>query len=239
MVNIAEIIETIWKETHLRMVRDVFGDEGVDAAFQVMETVKSLYKHVEPERVSGRLIIYRVVHPHDAAPIPPPIGPAADFATFANLPIDDLILEVASDGRPYRRTVPDATAEELARNAVVYHWRAGQEEFLAGDDRKAVPRFDQAARSQFAVPTFADLREALQRYATENVRESTCYIFRRAWYDRNRLFLKAEPEGIMRDSLTLFLRNRMGAEHDVEPEQKVNETRPVDIRVTPVSATTG
>ena len=73
--------------------------------------------------------------------------------------------------------------------------------------------------------------ERLQRYARENVRESTCYVFRKVWQDDNRLFFKAGPESLMRDSLLQFLSNRLGGNHDVWPEQKVNEKHPVDIRV--------
>ena len=37
----------------------------------------------------------------------------------------------------------------------------------------------------------------------------------------------------MRRSLTQFLRNRLGADHDVWPEQNVDESHPVDIQVKP------
>jgi hypothetical protein len=232
MISIAEIIVQCCQEMHIPMIQDVFGNVGVDAAFQVMETVKSLYKHVEPERITGRVVVYRLVQLQGVA-VAPPVSPPADFAALANLPITDLALEVGSDGRTYLRSIPDITLEELAQTAVVYHWRAGLEEFLAGTERKAVARLDPAARSQFAIPTFSDLREALRQYAVQNVRESTCYIFRDVWFSENRLFLKAGPEDIMRNSLTLFLRNRMSADHDVWPEQVVDESHPVDIRVQP------
>lgn len=228
-----EIIERVCREMYVPMVDAVFGSAGVEAVFQVMKTAQSLYMHVEPERVSGRVIIYRTVQPYGAGFEPPPAGPTADFAALANLPVTDLVLEIASDGRPYSRPIPNVDPEGLSENAVVYHWRPGVEEFLAGRERRAVLCLDAAARSQFAVPTFSSLREALQYYATENVRESTCYIFRKVWHDTNRLFLKAEPEEIMRDSLMQYLRNRMGADHIVEPEARVSETRPVDIRVEP------
>ena len=63
--------------------------------------------------------------------------------------------------------------------------------------------------------------------------ESTCYIFHQAWHDANRLFFVAGPESLIRNSLTQFLRNRLGGNHDVWPEQNVNEKNPVDIRVQP------
>jgi len=233
MSSIPQIIEEVCKEMHFQMVETVFGSAGVDAAFAVMKTVKSLYRHVEPERIGGRVIVFRTVEPPGTAPAPPPVEAAANFGGFANLTITDLIVEVASDGRPYSRTLVDRTVENLARTAVVYHWQAGQEEFLAGAQRKAVPRYDLAARSQFAIPTFSNLREALQHYAAENVRESTCYIFKQVWHDDNRLFFRAGPEDTMRQSLIQFLQGRIGGDHDIWPEQNVNETRPVDIRVKP------
>jgi hypothetical protein len=154
--------------------------------------------------------------------------------TVSNRPIGDLVLEFDSQGMAYFRDLDSASPEELAKTAVVYLWQAGKEEFLAGGERKNVIRLDAVARSQFAVPTLSNLREALQRYAAENVLESTCFIFEQAWSDpTTRIFLKRGPEATMRRSLTQFLRNRLGADHDVWPEQNVNEKNPVDIQVIP------
>lgn len=232
MSSVAENIHRVCNETHVPMVESVFGNAGVDAVFQIMETVKTLYKHVEPERIAGRVVIYKVI-PQLGSVLPPdlPAGPAADFASLANLSIADLAFEIAVDGQVYLRTLNDRSLEELAKCAVVYYYRASQEEFLAGSERKVVLRLDASARSQFCVPTFSNLREALQHYARENVRESTCYLFEQVWYDKNRLFLKAKPEAKMRNSLIQFLRNRLGADHDVWPEQNVDESHPVDVRV--------
>jgi hypothetical protein len=231
MISIPDLIEKVCNETHVPMVQAVFGKPGVDAVFQIMETAKTLYKHVELERVSGRVVIYRVVS-SSASLSPPTTEAAADFAGLANLSLSDLAFEIASDGRAYQRVLSQAL-DDLAKSAVIYHYAAGQEEFIAGSERKPVFRLDSAARSQFSVPTFSNLREALQHYAHENIRESTCKLFEHVWHDSNRLFLKAKPEKIMRDSLTQFLRNRLGADHDVWPEQNVDESHPVDIQVKP------
>jgi len=212
----------------------VFGNAGVDAVFQIMETAKTLYQHVEPERIAGRVVIYKVIPQVSGVFAPDSAeGPAADFASLANLAISDLTCEIAADGQVYLRQLNEKTLEELAKCAVVYYYRATHEEFLAGSERKTVLRLDASARSQFSVPTFSNLREALQHYARENVRESTCYVFVEVWSDNNRLFLRAKPEEKMRDSLVQFLRNRLGADHDVWPEQVVDESHPVDIRVKP------
>ncbi len=233
MPSLPENIEQVCNEIHVPMVQAVFGNAGVDAVFQIMETAKTLYKHVEPERIGGRVVIYQVVQLQTSSAAPLPAGPAADFAGLANRSLADLAFEIAADGCAYARTLRQQTLEDLAQSAVVYHYSAGREEFIAGSQRKPVLRLDPSARSQFSVPTFSNLREALQHYARENVRESTCYVFQKVWHDQKRLFLKAKPEETIRNSLTQFLRNRLGAEHDVWPEQNVDESHPVDVRVKP------
>ena len=233
MKNIADIIARVVKETHVPMAQEVFGAAGLDGVFSVMETVQALYREVDPERISGQITVFRVISSATSGVALPSAGPAANFAALANQTINDMCFEVTSDGQVFTRPPGEISLEELAKTAVVYHYNGGHEKFLAGSLERNVPRLDCSSRSQFSVPTFSDLRQALQFYASENVRESTCYIFRKAWYCDNRLFFTAGPESIMRDSLTQFLRNRLGADHDVWPEQNVNEKNPVDIRVQP------
>lgn len=233
MKSLTEIIEEISKTTHVPMAAEAFGDAGVDAIFDVMEMAKSLYKHVEPERITGKVIIYKTIITQGNTPATLPAGSPVDFASLANQSCTDLVLEVGSNGRAYRPTQVVTQLENLAANAVVYYFQNGSEEFLAGTKRIPVIRIDSSARSQFSIPTLSNLREALQHYERENIRESTCYLFRQAWQDDNRLFFKAKPEAKMRDSLTQFLRNRIGGDHDVWPEQIVDESHPVDIRVQP------
>lgn len=232
-MNIVESIKAVCRDSHFPMAEEVFGKAGLDAMFQVMEVVQDLYRHVDLERISGGVLVYKVVSPPANTGSVVGVARPVDFASLANQNIQNLCFEIEADGRPYARTLGSTAREELARSAVVYHCAGWREEFLAGDKRKAVLRLDSSTRSQFSVPTFGTLREALQHFERDNVRESTCYIFRGIWHDPNRLFLKAGPEALMRDSLTQFLRNRLGADHDVFPEQNVNEKNPVDIRVQP------
>lgn len=234
MTDLLDLIGTAFKEAYEPMVQSVFGDAGVDSVFRIMEIAKTLYKHVEPGRIKGQVIIFETVATRKPSGASMSSEAAVDFAGLANQAINDLILEVVADGRAYVRPLGAvSTLEELAKNAVVYRYEGGAEVFLAGSQAKTVTRYDPSARSQFCVPTFANLREALQHYAVANIRESTCYIFQEVWHEVNRLFLEAGPEATMRRSLTQFLRNRIGGDHDVLPEQNVNEKNPADIRVTP------
>lgn len=232
MRSVPELIVQVCKQTHVPIAQAVFGNEGIDAIFRLMEMAKALYRHVEPERVSGEIVMFRRLAPQNAASARTSVLPI-DFAQLSNKDIDNLVLEVADDGNAYAASLVGTSLEQLATEALVYRYHNGAEEFLAGTERRAVERLDLAARSQFSVPTFLDLRDALQRYHAENITESTCYIFQQVWSHENRIFFVAGPEELMRRSLTQFLRNRLSGEHDVWPEQNVNEKNPVDIRVMP------
>ncbi len=230
MINILESIAKVCEMSHLSMIEESFGDTGVSALFRVMAVIKDFYAHVDPERIKGHIV---VVHPVFAN------GDAArslenfpiSFPNYSNTDIEDLSFEILENGSVCLRTINIDDLESLSKSALIYHYHKSQEEFLAGSKRQQVPRLDASSHSQFSVPTFATLREALSNYASENIRESTCYIFNDVWEESNRIFLKNKPEHVMRSSLTQFLRNRMGGDHDVWPEQNVNEKNPVDIRV--------
>lgn len=215
------------------MAESEFGNAGVDAIFRIMEVAKNLYKHLEPERIKGAVIIFKKVASQNNSTLNQSPERPLDLSNLANQTITDLILEIGADEQLYRRLHNTHTLQDMASDAVVYHNRNGTEEFLAGKQSKQVSRLDLASKSQFAVPTFSSLREALQKYETENIRESTCYIFRESWHDNERIFFKAKPESKMRNSLTQFLRNRLAGDFDVWPEQVVDESHPVDIRVQP------
>lgn len=231
-VSIQEAIVRLCRDTHVPKVEAVFGTAGVDAIFQVMKTAQKVYAHIEPERIPGTLIIFQRVS--DGSSNPAEFGQPIVLATLANSIAAQIVLETNEVGTVCLRPDLDQRGmEALAQSAVVYRYSSGKEEFLAGTERMDVFRIDPVALSQFSVPTFANLREALQHYNSGSVRESTCLIFRKIWKDTNRLFLKVKPEAIMRDSLTQFLKNRLGADYDVMPEQNVDESHPVDIRISP------
>lgn len=232
-MNFQDAIAAVCKDLYIPMIADVYGSEGVDAAFGIMGAVKTLFRHVEPERISGEIVVFARVASMTANSASPSASSPLSIATLANRTISDLLLEVMPDGAIYQRAVGSLAPADLSLTSVVYVYQGGTEVFLAGPMRKEVIKLDSATRSQFSVPTFSSLRTALQHYEVENVRESSCYIFSEAWADSCRLFFKAGPEWLMRRSLTQFLKNRLGEDHDVWPEQNVDESHPVDIQVIP------
>ena len=86
--------------------------------------------------------------------------------------------------------------------------------------------------SIFAIPTFDDLKLALFGYRDKHVRRTSCRILEQVWRGQKRIIFRAGPEPTMRNSLTQFLKACLRGNVEVRPEQNVDESHPVDIKVT-------
>jgi len=94
------------------------------------------------------------------------------------------------------------------------------------------------SRSQFGVSSFVAMNEALSYYALHVAKFVDCAFLKDAWFDTGRILHTNKPEAAMRDSLLHFLKVRLRDSRHVVvmPEQNVNATNPVDIRVTWMSS---
>lgn len=121
---------------------------------------------------------------------------------------------------------------QLSASAIVYTFD-GSDHFVTPDsviDLPASSTFD----SIFATPTFVDLQNALDHYKVHLALRSRCRILRSCWDDADRLVLCNRPESTMRDSLENFLVGTLRGGHvkEVRPEQPVDGSRPVDLKIT-------
>ena len=123
-------------------------------------------------------------------------------------------------------------SEQLGPMGVVFLHDQGNEKFLIGDEEVPLPRVYSGQQSYFAIPTYANLDDALAYYNNPLVRTSTCCILSTVWQDEKRLFLVRKPEDTIQDSLRTFLRYTLRGDAEVMREQNVDDTHPVDIRVT-------
>lgn len=136
---------------------------------------------------------------------------------------DNFVIWGASDS--------DINPWDLSDGSLVYRYHQGKELLFVNGVEIPLQNLHKNAHTCFAQPTFLDLEDALEIYKNEAVRLSTCYIIQEIWFDENKLFVKGECEFLMRRSLEQFLRTKMRGVK-VDPEYNVNETKPVDIRVT-------
>ncbi|HKO57518.1 MAG TPA: hypothetical protein VJ276_16710 [Thermoanaerobaculia bacterium] len=222
-----EVVARLAEAASEVLVVRAFGAAGGESLRLVVESVRRLYHSFDPSYCSGSLVVFNVVDPHQRI--------ARDTVDISDASLQrDLrggaIIEVSHDGSMRRLTNVAVTAEELSATAVVYEFNAGEERFYANYSNRTVQKVVQGSESSFAMPAFLNVKDALQVYAEKFVRRGQCRILTpEAWYDERRWWLRAKPEKTMRRSLEQFLRARLRAQ--VMPEQNVDESHPVDIRV--------
>ena len=240
----AEIAE----ETYVGVVTKRFGEDGAKSLRTTLLTIRRLYEHVPPEKVTGTLVV---------------VCPVSDSTTFEGIltskrteddgattvvaTVDHLatelepgggsavsVVEILRGGR-FRFfsdvAVPDYRT--LSKDSIVYVFDGSRERFyMAGDVREVVNPAPGAHASVYAIPTFRALEDALKDYRLRFVRYCGCQILATVWECDTRLVFKNKPEATMRRSLAQFLRMTLRGGATVGEEQNVDESHPVDIRVT-------
>lgn len=232
MTTSQEGIEQLASMGFAPLVERHHGAAGGKGLRAIMTVLRQIYRQFQPGPSSPRLVVFQVIA-KDAYKIDgtaTKLNEISDILTWVN---DPLAIEIAADGALL--VWPSLSGEDLAelsRYGVVYSFEGGKEYFWAGGEQSGIPRIVPGAVSLFAVPTFGLLEEALQFYRSTVVRVCQCEILKSAWYDANRLFFKSKPERLMRRSLVQFLRASLRHAAEVAPEQNVDESHPIDIRIT-------
>jgi hypothetical protein len=226
-----DVMHNVVQDLYITMVAQQHGNAGATALTKLLVIIRGIYRHIDPEALAHPIVVFKAIN-DSARPIPE--GDAIivrALELLVNETQGPLTLQLLDNGHLLLWRRGDIAAEALASDAVVYKYESRSETFFARSEHRLVPKLHSAHASNFAVPTFGTLRSALDYYKTRLARLSSCEILTQAWYDENRLYFKAKPEATMRRSLTQFLYSTLrGAE--VRPEQIVDETHPVDIKVT-------
>ena len=219
-------------QTHyMRMIVDKHGNAGMEPLRNILQALRRLYERVAPETLKHRLIMFATVDP-ELRPISAPDETFPSILSIENVADQPVILQMLNDGRVLLWRDREVDVLAFSETSVVYTYESEVEHFRAKGESLKVDKLVIGCASSFAVPTYSDLHEALAHYASAMVRASSCPILSKIWYDDKRLFLVAGPEYHMRDSLTHFLKARLRGNFEVRPEQVVDSSHPVDIKVT-------
>ncbi|MEU1388509.1 MULTISPECIES: hypothetical protein [unclassified Nonomuraea] len=216
----------------VRVQRDM-GSDGVARLPALLKQVRSIHEAISTERLEYGLTV--VVHQDPRAFVlegARSIVPNASRLTAMHTGKSPLTVQVRTDG-----SLVVWFGSRLSGSmpgCLSYEYRGPHEEYIATPiGTYSVPTL-QGWPSYFSVPYFRDLNDALVHYGYTQVREAQCEFIAQAWQDDNRLIFLPRPERLMRRSLQKFLSASLRDHNFVEvmPEQNVNETRPVDIKVT-------
>ena len=226
-------MKRIAQDSYTAAVERAFSQPGGVALRDLLEFLLVLYAHVEPETISGTLYVTRRVD--DESRLDDLIQGASSrsFRQVDRLPrsITGVTVIDVQDGvyRVWENVTFDAAAASSA--AIVYRYMDREEVFVINASTHRVRNPAPIHASVFSRPTFSSVREALLDYRETMVRTSFCFLLREVWEDETRrLFLRPKPEWIMRRSLHQFLRSSL-RDASVRPEQVVDESHPVDLKV--------
>jgi hypothetical protein len=228
LVKMRQIVE----ELYIARIDAVFGVEGMDAFRRLLDILTQLFRTHDPWQRNGSLTIF--VRPHPAAPAQHPRYPVRDLAGLSSITYEldqPSLVEISDSGGLTFYNISEYGATALSGEAIVYVYENGVERFYVGGQIFKITNPSAVHSSAFCRPTFSSLEAALDQYRTRVALDCSCYILQDAWAEPKRIFLKPKPEATMRRSLQQYLRDCF-TDAEVRPEQTVDESHPVDIKVT-------
>lgn len=216
-------------------VSKTYGDAGTRTMRMLFESIRRIYAFLDIERFEGELFAFCPLDvqnlPLKDLGLPDPVR-VTDAAQFAIVHGPTVVIQVLGDGTFLLWQGVEIDSRSLCATALVYRYNDASEYVLTIEEAHPIEKVQPHARSIFCAPTLADLEEALAEYSQSMVRETTCNILKDIWADGNRLYLKLKPEATIRQSLTNFLHSKMSRTVEVRPEQNVDASHPVDIKLT-------
>lgn len=231
MTNInIEVLTKLYHSHYLEIVAG-HGITANDAFTFLLDKVKKIYNFVEPNSAKERIIIFKQVE----ADLPL-FDNGIEINVFQDLVNEEhskMVIQCLSNGKLIIWKGIDINATELSKVSVVYRFENDAEYFHYNEQMKIVEKAIPGFPSQFCIPSFDNLNEALEHYRTKLVRRGTCLILRDGLIQPNRIFFNNAPEKFIRNSLWNFLISSLRGHDDAEimPEQNVNEKNPVDIKI--------
>ena len=207
------------------------GASGVRVLRNVMQTLRGILQHYTLGEKGQQLVVFQFLpqSAHHIKGLPSEVIEHSDLIHWSN---QSVAIEIRADGcLQVWPSIDDIDPIELSHHAIVYSLFSGEESFWAGGEQAIIPAIFPGSHSLFAIPTFEDLQSALKSYRSTVARVCQCEILSLAWCSEKRLLFRAKPEKFMRRSLVQFLRASLRKDANVQPEQNVDETHPVDIKV--------
>lgn len=228
-------MKAIATDSYTVAVTKKFGVNGGQALRFLIEAITSIYQTIDiSDRILPLVIFIKPIQLNtlqQSVVVTSPKYKVSNFSHISHELNDACFVEVSMGGGA---NVFDYTAlkiNQLSSDSIIYILDNRSEKFIIGSDVFNIINPSPAHISIFARPTFSSLSDALNDYHTRTVRSSSCFILEEIWSDNKRIFLKDKPESTMRRSLHQYLRT-VFTNAEVRPEQVVDESHPVDIKIT-------
>jgi hypothetical protein len=218
---------------YLPMVLDEYGSNYKDILINLTDTISKIYKYLNYSSFRN-VIIYSSIEASTSLSCISSSNPITitSYDNLSPLTGEIIVIEVKPNGELFYSIDFVFDINTNRQNAIIYSFVSITEiETIFGKfSDKTLPNIPDS-NSYFAIQTYKDLDLALEDYSTKSARYSECGHLKDVWAEQNRIFFKPKPEHILRDSLTHFLKIRL-RNTEVRPEQIVDKSHPVDIKIT-------
>lgn len=224
-----QAIVDLTKRLYVARIQQAFGDRGLNALERLLYFLPTFYRHVDTSYFVGPLVIFQTLESGSLSALPDGVRFARTIEELAQSSSSLSLIEIKEQGFNYwiNTSIDVVTLSDVA---LVYCFNDGPERFVIHGADCLTPQVETTQSSVFARPSFGGLLEALGQYRAR-VRSSSCMLFSKAWEDESRrLFFRSKPEKYMRKSLHQYL-DTVLRDAEVRPEQNVDETHPVDVKV--------
>ncbi len=232
-------LQTFARDFYMVQVNRHYGTTGVRICYEIIEATKELFRHIEPELVTGKLILFKELPGIGVAPTRTNTVQyasieflAQDFRLLYNS--SNTLISLEDNGSLVLSTGDNVEIESLSERGIVYLYEHQKDAVVVKGEFVQIPTLSPSLPSVFSIPTFRKLRDALEDYKRRLILTSRCKLFGQAWEGGQygpRIFFVNSPESKIRDSLEQYLSATLGADTEVVPEFTVDESHPVDIRV--------
>ena len=231
MADEQETLRRFAEQHFAAIVYEQFEHRGVEALKRLLAGCRILFAHIAPRSLPDGVMAFAQLSESEC-PRPFRGEEIADPVLLTSKALDGVRVQIL-DSNVFLLVQCDLpTPQEVSSHAVVYTYRDGAETFYANGHTAPVFNVGLGSESIFEVQAFGSLRDALPHYYTRLAQRSTCRILSDIWHDSDHLFLCEKPEQNMRHSLLNFLRGHLRGNIEVRPEQNVDDTHPVDLKVT-------
>jgi hypothetical protein len=227
-----ELMKKVAEQSFLPATVKAHGEQGEILLKKILEIIPRIYQYISPETHKKPIVIFKLLSDEERILPEDQASRVTNVQALTQIVKEGFIVQHLDNEQLLVWNYQILKINEIAQKGIVYLYSNEKEYFFAKDSKKLVEKLILSYPSSFCIPTFRNLKEAIEDYKTTQIRCSSCKIFNNVWHDKNRLFFKNGPEEIIRNSLTQFLKIVLRGDAEVRPEQVVDETHPIDIKVT-------
>lgn len=223
-----DIVQELSFNSYPLVIQRNYGDIGIANLKIVLEAIRLIFKNIHLQNFSSILIFKSDVI--DLEKLASNYQVIQNYTHLTSINNETLVIQIKSIDEIIIST-ENISKTDIVSTDFVYQYTPEKEMFHTNSETCELPKVP-GSESCFAISTFKELDEALSHYKTSVAKYARCKNIKDAMHSDRRIFFKPQPEHLLRDSLVFVLNQRLRGEGlEVRPEQNVNESKPVDVKV--------